>query len=105
NDIGIEDWIPFIYVDVTEVPVLTARWQRAPSHMSVRSYRIRVFKDGASVESSIWRGPFEEEHEQLYIYDTNNVSGIYHFEVTVEGDYKYCDAGLCRTARSPDIIV
>ncbi|PSN52104.1 hypothetical protein C0J52_04337 [Blattella germanica] len=104
NEVKIQNWIPFMYVDISEMPVLTARWEHFSSAYSYIRYHIRVFKDGILAESVIRRRPFVDL-EIAYVYDTKNSTGIYHFEVTVESDYVSCYNSQCRTAISPAIIV
>lgn len=102
-----QNWISFLYVDVSDLPLLTAKWQQAPSHFGVQKYRLQVFRKGEDSEinlqaSEVVQGN-TEGHELSFSFDTFPASGDYHFEVSILSDN--CTNGVCQVSRSPDVPV
>jgi hypothetical protein len=103
----LQNWTSFLYVDISELPLLTAKWQQAPSHLSVQKYRLQVFRkrEGSEMNlqaSEVIQGT-NEGHELSFNFDTFPASGIYHFEVCILSDN--CTNGVCQVSRSPDVTV
>lgn len=105
--IELQNWTSFLYIDVSELPILTARWLQAPSQFGVQKYRLEVFKKVAGSEmnlqaSEVIQGT-NDDHELSYKFDTFLSSGVYHFEVCIVSDN--CTNGLCQVSKSPDVPV
>jgi hypothetical protein len=103
----LQNWSSLVYVDVSESPVLTAKWQQAPSHFGVQKYRVQVFNkvDGSEMNlqaSEVIPGT-NKDHELSYKFDGFRTSGDYHFEVCILSDN--CTDSLCKVSKSPDVTV
>jgi len=97
----------FLYVDTSELPVLTARWQQVPLRFGVQNYSLKMFRklEGSEVNllaSAVVHGT-DDNRELSYKFDDVLASGVYHFEVRVLNNT--CTNGLCQVSRSPDIPV
>jgi hypothetical protein len=103
----LQNWTSFLYIDESELPLLTAKWQQAPSHFGVQKYRLQVFREveGSEINlqaSEVIQGT-NEGHELSFNFDTFPASGVYHFEVCVLSDN--CTNGVCQISKSPDVTV
>jgi len=96
-----------LYVDTSEMPFLTARWQQVPLRFGVQNYRLEMFRklEGSEMNllaSEVVHGT-NDNRELSYKFDSILASGVYHFEVRVLNNT--CTNGLCQVSRSPDIHV
>lgn len=103
----LQNWTSFLYTDESESPLLTAKWQQAPSHFGVQKYRLQVFRkvEGSEINlqaSEVIQGT-NEGHELSFNFDTFPASGVYHFEVCILSDN--CTNGVCQISKSPDVTV
>jgi hypothetical protein len=103
----LQNWTSFLYVDISELPRLTAKWQQAPSRFGVQKYRLQVFRkrEGSEMNlqaSEVIQGT-NEGHELSFNFDTFPSSGVYHFEVCILSDN--CTSGVCQISRSPNVTV
>jgi hypothetical protein len=103
----LKNWTSFLYVDISELPLLTAKWQQAPLHFGVQKYRLQVFRKREETEmnmqaSEVIQGT-NEGHELSFTYDTFPASGVYYFEVCILSNN--CTNGVCQVSRSPDVTV
>lgn len=103
----LQNWTSLLYVDTSELPFLTARWQQAPSRFGVQNYSLEVFRkvEGAEMKlqaSEVVHGT-DDNRELSYKFDSVPASGVYHFEVCVLSNN--CTNGRCRVSGSPDIPV
>jgi hypothetical protein len=105
--IQLQNWTSFLYVDVSELPALTAKWQQAHSHFGVQKYKLEVFNkiesSGINLQASEVILGTDEDHELSYKFETFFTCGDYHIEVYILSDN--CINGMCKVSRSPDITV
>lgn len=99
----IQDWIPFLYVDVSELPLMTAKWQHAPPWIDALKYNVAVYSNNELRENETYEGPFPMASELHYLFYPNSVPGTYHFELAIISNS--CDSNICHISRSPDIVV
>jgi len=103
----LQNWTSFLYVDTSESPFLTARWQQVPLRFGVQNYSLKMFGklEGSEMNlqaSAVVRGT-DDNRELSYKFDDVLASGVYHFEVRVLNNT--CTNDLCQVSRSPDIPV
>jgi hypothetical protein len=103
----LQNWALFLYVDTSELPFLTARWQQVPVHFGVQNYSVKLFGklDGSEMSfqaSEVVHGT-NDNRELSYKFNKVPASGIYHVEVRVLSNT--CPNGLCQVSRSSDILV
>jgi hypothetical protein len=95
-------WTPFLYVDVSESPSLTVRWQQAPLNFGVRKYELKVYDRNELKETKVFI--ITDEEELSYKYSEHFPTyGEYKFEVRVLHDS--CKNGVCPVSQSPEIVV
>lgn len=103
----LQNWTSFLYIDTSESPFLTARWQQVPLRFGVQNYSLKMFRklEGSEMNlqaSAVVRGT-DDNRELSYKFDDVLASGVYHFEVRVLNNT--CTNGLCQVSRSPDVHV
>jgi hypothetical protein len=103
----LQNWSSLLYVDISESPVLTAKWQQAPSRFGIQKYRVQVFNKVEGSEMNLQASEVipgtSMDRELSYKFDTFHVPGDYHFEVCILSDS--CADGLCKISKSPDVTV
>lgn len=100
---SIQDWTPFLYVDVSELPVLIAKWQHAPVWIDAWKYNVAVYNNNELIENVTYEGPFPVTSELHYVFYSDSVPGRYHFELSIVSNS--CDSNICHVSRSPNIVV
>lgn len=78
-------WTPFLYVDVSESPSLTARWLQAPQSFGVTKYELKVYGRDELKETKVFSSTNEEELSYMYS-DNFPMYGEYRFEVRLHND-------------------
>jgi hypothetical protein len=91
-----------MYVDVSESPSLTVRWQQAPLNFGVRKYELKVYDRNELKETKVFSSTDEEELNYKY-NEYFPTYGEYKFEVRVLHDS--CKNGVCPVSQSPEIVV
>jgi hypothetical protein len=102
---SLQEYTPFLYVDITDSPKLTARWQQAPFpdlKYQVEIYQVEERSEKALVHSAVVDGTDNEE-ELSYSYNGIPMSGRYHVEIRVLSNK--CDKGKCNVSVSPDLEI
>ncbi|KAJ9593845.1 hypothetical protein L9F63_027513, partial [Diploptera punctata] len=102
---NMEEWFPFLYVDKTELPVITARWHQTPISLEIRpNYVVRIIdKDielaSQQVDGTHWNSS-NDELSYNYTFGMFPKHGHYKVELKV-----LCNLKNCKTVESPCIII
>jgi len=85
NKEDLTEWIPFIYVDVSESPALTVRWLQAPPSFGITKYELKVYGRDELKETKVFSSTNEEELSYTYS-EYFLMYGEYRFEVRLHND-------------------
>ena len=103
----LQNWTSFLYVDTSDLPFLTVRWQQVPLRFGVQNYSLEMFRKVEGSEMNLMASEVvhgtDDNRELSYKFDNILASGVYHFEVRVLSNT--CTNGRCQVSRSPDIPV
>jgi hypothetical protein len=99
---SLSQWAPFLYIDVTESPTLTVRWQQAPQRFGLQKYELKVYDKDELKETKVFSGTEEEELRYTY-REYFPTYGKYRFEVHVINDS--CNNCTFPTSGSAEICV
>lgn len=95
-----EYWQVFMYIDITELPILTLHWESLLE--KARKFHIEVFVNNKLVKSENSTGGLDKYGQFVYSYDVGSNSGKIHF--TVRTLHEECN-DKCALYRSPTIDV
>jgi hypothetical protein len=103
----LQNWTSFLYVDTSERPFLTARWQQVPVRFGVQNYSVELFRklEGSKMNlqaSEVVHGT-NDNRELIYKFDKILASGFHYVEVRVLSTT--CTNDLCPVSRSLDILL